>query len=135
MKWVVDASVAIRWFLEDEVHPNADAVLAKVVDAPALFAVPELLAFEVFSVLERLHPAGLGAFQRGMVSLLQGGVFRQPMTEKLAKGADRFVKLGLTGHDACYAALARDLKAVWLTFDLRAHELIDGGGNLIVAPK
>ena len=46
------------------------------------------------------------------------------MTEGLAVKANRFVKLGLTGYDACYAALARDLKGRWLTFDKKAHELI-----------
>ena len=56
--------------------------------------------------------------------LLQGGIFRQPMTESLALKADRFVTLGLTGYDACYASLARDLKGIWLTFDEQAHSLI-----------
>ena len=124
MMWIIDASVAVRWVLKDEVHPNADAVLENVIDKPARFAVPELFAFEVFSVLERLHPAGLETFRNGILPLLQGGVFRHPMTEKLAKKADRFVKMGLTGYDACYAALARDLKGIWLTFDSKAHELI-----------
>ena len=52
MLWVIDASVAVRWFLEEEAHPNADRVLSMVVDSPESFAVPELFAFEVFSVLE-----------------------------------------------------------------------------------
>jgi len=32
--------------------------------------------------------------------------------------------LGLSGYDACYAALARDLKGIWLTFDEKAHRMI-----------
>ncbi len=46
------------------------------------------------------------------------------MTEDLAVKANRFVKLGLTGYDACYAALTRDLNGKWLTFDEKAHRLI-----------
>jgi len=46
------------------------------------------------------------------------------MTENLAVKATSFVHLGLTGYDACYAALARDLKGIWLTFDEQAHSLI-----------
>jgi len=46
------------------------------------------------------------------------------MTESLALKADRFVTLGLTGYDACYASLDRDLKGMWLTFDRKAHTLI-----------
>ena len=52
-------------------------------------------------------------------------MFRQPMTEELAVRASRFVRSGLTGYDACYAALARDLQGLWLTFDAKAHRLIE----------
>jgi len=124
MIWVLDASVAVRWFIEEEVHPHADEVLDKLIDEPERFAVPELFAFEVFSVLQRIHPNGLEVFGQGIIPLLQGGIFRQPMTESLAVKANRFVKLGLTGYDACYAALAHDLKGRWLTFDEKAHNLI-----------
>jgi len=124
MIWVLDASVALRWLLEEEVHSNADMVLEKIVYYPDSFAVPELFAFEVFSVLQRLHPNGLQAFKIGIIPLLQFGIFRQPMTERLAVKANYFAELGLTGYDACYAALARDLGAIWLTFDKKAHRLV-----------
>jgi predicted nucleic acid-binding protein len=124
MIWVIDASIALRWFIEDEKHPNSDAVLGKVIHAPGNFAVPELFAFEVYSVLLRVHPNGLAAFRKGIIPILQLGIFRQPMTEKIAVKANYFVQLGLTGYDACYAALARDLKGTWLTFDSKAHQLI-----------
>ena len=124
MIWVIDASVALRWFLEEEVHQSADEVLKKVVEDPCRFTVPELFAFEVYAVLERLHPDGLRVFRKGIIPLLQGGLLRHPMTEELAVKANRFVKKGLTGYDACYAALASDLKGCWLTFDKKAHKRI-----------
>lgn len=128
MIWIVDASVAVRWFVEEETHPIAEAVLERIVDAPGRFAVPELFAFEVYAVLQRVHPDGLAVFRKGILPLLQGGVFRHPMTEELAAAADRFVRLGLTGYDACYAALAEDMKGLWLTFDRKAHRLIEDQG-------
>jgi predicted nucleic acid-binding protein len=73
MSWVLDASVAIRWFLEDEFDENAERVLNRLVHEPGLFAVPELFCFETFSVLQRLHPAPLKAFVEGVVPILQGG--------------------------------------------------------------
>ena len=103
---------------------SSDEVLEEVIDRPERFAVPELFAFEVFSVLQCIHPNGLEAFRKGIMPLLQGGIFRQPMTERLAVKANHFVKLGLTGHDVCYAALVRDLRGIWLTFDRKAHTLI-----------
>lgn len=125
MIWIVDASVAVRWYLADEANQPAEEVLEKVVENPRQFAVPELFAFEVYAVLQRLHPNGLKAFRQGILPLLQGGMLRHPMTDELALKANRFVKKGLTGYDACYAALAWDLKGCWLTFDEKAHQLIE----------
>lgn len=124
MIWIVDASVVVRWYLEEEAVYYADEVLKKVVEEPRRFAVPELFAFEVYAVLQRLHPNGLQVFRKGIIPLLQGGILRHPMTEGLAVKANRFVKKGLTGYDACYAALALDLKGCWLTYDKKAHQLI-----------
>jgi len=124
MIWVIDASVAIRWFLKNESHPHADFVLSRVIDRPGDFAVPELFCFEVYSVLCRVHPTGQSVFVAGMIPILNNGIFRQPMTENLADLAGVFVKKGLTGYDACYAALAREMKGKWLTFDAKAHECL-----------
>ena len=121
MIWIVDASVALRWLLKGEAHPHADAVLDRIVSEPGSFAVPELFAFEVYSVLCRLHPRPLDAFLQGVLPILQGGVHRHPMTETLARASQPFVEAGLTGYDATYAALANDLNGRWLTFDEKAH--------------
>lgn len=125
MIWVVDSSVAVRWFIEEEADRFADEVLERIVNAPMRFAVPELFSFEVFSVLHKLHPDAVKVFNQAIIPLLQGGMFRQPMTEELAVRASRFVRSGLTGYDACYAALAKDLQGLWLTFDAKAHRLIE----------
>ena len=128
MIWIVDASVAVRWYLEEEGHDGADEVLRRIVEEPRRFTVPELFASEVYAVLQRLHPNGLSAFRKGIIPLLQGGMLRHPMTDGLAVKANRFVKKGLTGYDACYAALALDLKGCWLTYDKKAHQLIEMDG-------
>jgi predicted nucleic acid-binding protein len=31
MIWVVDASVAIKWFIVEETHPRADEVLERII--------------------------------------------------------------------------------------------------------
>ncbi len=124
MMWVIDASVAVRWFLKNERHPHADAILQRLLGCPEAFAVPELFCFEVYAILSRMHPHGQTVFAEGVVPLLQSGIFRQPMTETLAQQGAIFVKKGLTGYDACYAALAWELKGTWLTFDNKAHRCI-----------
>lgn len=126
MIWVVDASVAVRWLLKGEEHPHAQAVLERMIRKPSSFAVPELFSFEVFAVLCRLHPDAQDAFSNGIVPILHSGILRHPMTAKLARSAIRFVRMGLTGYDACYAALAEDVGGLWLTFDEKAHRRLAG---------
>ena len=123
MRYVIDASVAVRWFLSDEQHPNADKVLGQLLARPEFFAVPELFPFEVFAVLQRLHPDS-AAYTQGMLPLISGGLLRYPMTGELAALSIKYCDLGLSGYDATYAALAEMLDAAWLTFDAKAHELI-----------
>ncbi len=124
MIWVIDASVAVRWFIEQESHPHADLVLEKMLSHPDRFAVPELFCFEVYAVLCRIHPHGTEVFLKGMIPVLNCGILRYPMTEGLALQTSAFIDRGLTGYDACYAALAKELKGRWLTFDEKAHQII-----------
>ena len=73
-------------------------------------------------MLCRVHSFGHDVFIKGMIPIINCGIFRQPMTEKLVEQAAVFVKKGLTGYDACYAALARDINGTWITFDEKAHK-------------
>ena len=95
MIWVIDASVAVRWFLKNESHPHADSILSRVIDRPEDFAVPELFCFEVYSVLCRVHPTGHSVFVDGMVPILNSGIFRQPMTPSLLKRASLATMLAM----------------------------------------
>ena len=124
MRWIIDASVAMRWLLKDETHVNADKVLHHILRNPEEFAVPELFAFEVLAVLSRLHLEPLEAYLAGVLPVLQSGIFRQPMTGTLASLSSKYIEMGLSGYDASYVALAQDLKAVWLTFDKKAHDCV-----------
>ncbi|MDO8722574.1 MAG: type II toxin-antitoxin system VapC family toxin [Syntrophales bacterium] len=135
MIWVIDSSVVVRWFLKTERHPHADAVMEQVVRQTDQFMAPELFAFEVYTVLCRLHPKGSEVFVEGVMPLLEGGILRQPMTGNLARQASFYVEKGLAGYDACYAALAKEIGGLWLTFDGKAHRCIENCGvslNLMV---
>jgi predicted nucleic acid-binding protein len=124
MTWVIDASVAVRWFLSEEADSAADSVLREVISQPEMFAVPELFSFEVLAVLCRVHPKGVSVFHDGLLPLLSGGILRHPMTAALVRQAEPFLSVGLTAYDACYAALARELGGFWLTYDGKAHRRI-----------
>jgi len=124
VKFVIDASVAARWFLSNESDQRSDAVLERVLKDPDLFAVPELFFFEVLSVLGRTHPRPLKTYREAFLPVVEAGIFRHPMTATLAGHCERFMARGLTGYDACYAGLAAEISGTWITFDRDAHERI-----------
>ncbi len=124
MRYVIDASVALRWYLADEAHANADLVLERLLQEPEMFAVPELFFFEVLAVLSRTHPRCAEVYRETFLPATEAGMLRYPMTETLARRTEPFVASGLTGYDAVYAGLARELDGSWLTFDSRAHQAI-----------
>ena len=124
MRYVLDASVAVKWFIKESNHPNADLILEHLVNEPEIFAVPELFSYEILSVLYRHHPEAQLIFDRDINRILHSGLLRYPMTENIYTRADRFIRAGLTGYDAVYVALAEELEGVWLTFDAKAHNKI-----------
>ena len=124
MRYVIDASTAVRWYLESLSHPHADEVLRKVLSRPELFAVPELFTYEVLSVLYRIHPDASEIYKNDVNRLLRSGILRYPMTDHIFGRAEKFITMGLTGYDACYAALAEELDASWLTFDAKACRML-----------
>lgn len=123
---IVDASVAIKWFVPDEAgHAEALRILDEVRDDPARFAVPELFFNEMLAVLARLlgdDPASL----RGYLDALQDLGFERIGNgrELLARAADLACTHGLTGYDAIYAASAQLVGGHWLTADAKAHKKI-----------
>jgi predicted nucleic acid-binding protein len=124
MKFVIDASVAVKWYIIEEVDEIAEEVLRRVISEPELFAVPEMFFFEVLAVLARTHPRPFETYRDAFLPIGEAGLFRHPMTSTLAKRSCQFLTSGLTGYDACYAGLAAELGARWITFDSRAHQLI-----------
>ena len=73
MRFVLDASVAVRWFVSEEAHPHADAVLERLLEAPELFAVPELFYYEVHAVLARVRPDHASVYADGFLPATQAG--------------------------------------------------------------
>jgi predicted nucleic acid-binding protein len=124
MIYVLDASVALQWYLPGAGEARADRVLRLLLHHPQRFALPELFLYEVLAVLYRQHPRAREIVARQVDRIARSGVLRYPLTPGLAGRIPRFVGKGLTGCDAVYAALAQELGGIWLTFDSRAHELI-----------
>ncbi|MBE3117267.1 MAG: type II toxin-antitoxin system VapC family toxin [Candidatus Atribacteria bacterium] len=123
---VVDASVALRWFLPDEERGDkALALLESYVRGEIRMVVPSLLGFEVLNGL-------LIASRRGRLEIATAlrayRGFQALGLEVADMGADGpeilriAAQTGLTAYDAAYIALARREKADLLTNDARLSQ-------------
>lgn len=117
---VLDASVAIKWFLDEPGGDRAALVLEQIIKRDGEWVVPELFFFEVLSVCARRHPDPSDFALQDMPFLLALPLTRVSMTSALARDSVALVAKGLSGYDAAYAALAQQIHGVWLTFDAKA---------------
>lgn len=132
---VVDASVAVKWFVysgEDSVA-DADELLARHIDGEVRLAAPSLLAHEVLNVLRR-PGRGAPALADAMEALFETGVlFVAPDQGLMIRAAELVVECGLSTFDAAYVALADTLGCELITADRRlAHAVGDGIGVRIL---
>ena len=121
---VIDASIAIKWFVEEEGREDALAILDRVKRTPKDFAVPELFYIEMMSVMTRLV-SGQKARETIIDDLYDLGFMQLRVGAKLLKVASHLsTTSGISGYDALYAACAKSLKGRWLTADRKAHNKI-----------
>ena len=119
---VVDASVAIKWFVASEpLVEEAERVLGEIEANPARYLVPDLFMNELLAVLCRL-PGSTPSKVKEALSLVEAlGMTRVGNGhELLALAADFADRWRLTGYDAMYVALASLAGGEWLTADARA---------------
>ncbi len=121
---IVDASVAIKWFVIEPGRERALEILSEILAKPGVFAVPELFCFELAHVFHRTVPEPSDANVRLLEQVLNLGMTRFSMTPELLSEIRRLQSLGLSGYDAAYVGLAALLGGRWLTFDRQAHTLV-----------
>jgi predicted nucleic acid-binding protein len=95
---------------------------------PGRSGLAELFLYEILAVLHRHHPQAHGVYTRQVDRIARSGVLRYPLTPGVVERIPHFMGKGLTGYDAAYAAVAQEMKGIWLTFDSRAHHRIAGEG-------
>ncbi len=124
MVQIIDASLAIKWFVRESGQETALEILEQILESPDQFAVPELFYFELAHVLNRLVPSLSEGQCRLFEQLLTLGIPRFSMTDQLYREIGTLQHLGLSGYDAAYVALAKILRGTWLSFDKKAHERV-----------
>jgi len=117
---VLDASVVVKWLLDEPGRDPAIAILEEVVERPRRFAVPSLVWYELTHVLIRAAKDREAAF-RALAKVTHLGIPSfAPTAERCERAMKLATRLGLSGYDAHYVSLAEELEGRWVTFDDKA---------------
>ncbi len=127
MSWVVDASVAAKWFFAEELTDEALTFLRRDQELVA----PELILLEVGSVawkralrgeVTREHAMAVAAALPRMFSLLA------PVSSLHDRALELAFTLGHSVYDCCYLALSEVRGLPFVTADARLLEKLVGSG-------
>ncbi|MHB1342342.1 MAG: type II toxin-antitoxin system VapC family toxin [Coriobacteriia bacterium] len=116
---VVDASVAVKWFITDDESgvAEADLLLQRHINGEVRLAAPSLLVHEVLNVLRRPGRA-VPDLPEAMRALFDVGlVLVPPDCALMVRAAELVSEQGLSTFDAAYAALAETFQCVLVTAD------------------
>jgi predicted nucleic acid-binding protein len=123
---VVDASVAVKWFVSDgeDGVTEADELLGRHIEGEVRLTAPSLLAHEVLNVLRR-PGRGAPALPDAMGALFETGILFVPPDQGLMiRAAELVAECGLSTFDAAYVALAETLGCELVTADRRLEHAI-----------
>jgi predicted nucleic acid-binding protein len=121
LECVVDASVAIKLFIDERWSDKADALFAHLAaDPPAFLAVPDLFFIECADILWK-HVRQFGysaaAAQKDLVGLGKLLLYPASAASLMHEALKIAVAHGISAYDACYVALARYLNVPCVTAD------------------
>ena len=122
-RYVVDASVILKWVLGDERESDQDKALNLLkawVEGRAELLAPSLWEYEAGNLLGRQFPGEAVEKMTLIVNLKFSSI---PLTESMHRLCfDWMEQNGVTFYDACYLALAEETKSILVTADAKFAE-------------
>ncbi|MHA1722933.1 MAG: type II toxin-antitoxin system VapC family toxin [Candidatus Baldrarchaeia archaeon] len=117
-KVVSDASVIVKWFIEEEYSDKALKLRDMHVNGEIVIVAPELLPFEVLNALKYSNLFGREELKNAALSLSSYGIELYSLKGMLAeKTVEIAVENDITIYDASYIALADTLNMKLYTAD------------------
>ena len=105
--FVIDASVAVKWFSLEPGRRQAIKILKKLEKGKWELLAPEILLYEVVNALWKGKRLEIKDIKKAIDDLSEIGIQLQQLNKFLAHQAIEFmVKYNLTFYDAVYGALA-----------------------------
>jgi len=121
--WIVDASVALKWFMPPETEPDSE--VARQIIGKLPLRTTSLAFYEVGNVLTRLTDFDQGRVTSSLETMLQ--VCGEPVElepSDYGTCAEIASTCGITFYDASYVAIARRMGRTVLSAD---SDLLDPG--------
>ncbi len=120
---VIDASVVLKWFLQESDTDRALLLRERHLAGEILFVAPDLLLYEVGNTLRFKRDFDPSDIQQALSYLLHIQLELIGPTERLLHHAVQFAhRSKLTFYDSVYLAIANDLKTELVTADRRLEE-------------
>ena len=130
---VVDASVVIKWFSDEEGGDRALKLRNDHVDGTTTLIAPDLLVYEIANAL-RFKP---GLDSQGVAEAVDDLFDLQidllvPTAGVVRTAADLSKQFGITIYDSSYLSLAKLLGIEVVTADKKLHEKAKGCGFILL---
>ncbi len=124
-QYVVDASVAVKWFAREDGSERAREVLRRGEAGEVTLHAPDLLLYEVGNALARGKGVSAASVRDALGLLRQSCIEWHALDEEIIEEAALFTeRYGITFYDAAYAALADREDAVLLSANPKDHKQI-----------
>ena len=127
--YVVDTSVGIKLFVDEEFSERAHALFSYLAaDPPAELHVPDLFYIECSNILlkyTRRYGRSLEDAQADLIDLGRLALINTSTADLMEKALVLASRLNLSAYDACYAVLAQQLEIRLITADQPLAKKLD----------
>lgn len=131
-KVVIDASVAARWYVQEEWSDAAIKVRQDYEKGLIGLVVPHLLFYEVSNALRYSPDHNAYDVSEYIVSLIDMQLDSRSLTkEDIGKTVTLAFQLNITMYDAAYFALSQSLGVSFVTADLKLYKKL-GSDNVVL---
>ncbi len=132
LRCVLDASVAVKWVLNEESSDSAHDMLIRLTESNTRYHIPSLFYVELANVLwkrGRRGDIGEAAAREALVMLRALPLIIHPVESLVGLALDIALEHGIAAYDATYIALSELLRLPLITADdvlwRKLHSLFD----------
>jgi len=141
LRYVVDASVGIKLFVDEQFSEQAHALFSHLAaEPPAELYVPDLFYMECTNILlkyMRRFGRSLDDSQADLADLNRLALKSTPTADLMEEALSLASEKNLTAYDACYAVLAGQLDIPMITADKSLALAIESAifiGDFVITP-